>query len=143
MVPEVAGSIPVFHPNSSQSLDNQAIKMSPYCLASVPEHFCVSYDLVPLFENEDMYPFKKAHLNDCDGDITKRWYIVFYAFDVQLQKLVRKRFYEVNDYPTEIDRRNYARRMIREINQLLKDGYHMDVNKAPSLVETQEHVSRK
>ena len=82
-----------------------------------------------------MYPFKKARLNDCDGDITKRWYIVFYAFDVQQKKLVRKRFYEVNDYTTEVQRRGYARRMIRELNQLLEDGYHLDVNKAPSVVE--------
>jgi integrase len=82
-----------------------------------------------------MYPFKKARLNDCDGDITKRWYIEFYAFDVQQKKLVRKRFYEVNDYTTGTQRRGYARRMIRELNQLLEDGYHLDVNKAPSVVE--------
>ena len=86
MVPEVAGSTPVFHPKSTKSLDNQAVKNSLLGSASVPEHFCVSYDLVPLFENEDMYPFKKAHLNDCGGDITKRWYIVFYAFDVHLRQ---------------------------------------------------------
>ncbi len=107
------------------------------CLASVPEHFCVSYDLVPLLPSEDMYPFKKAHLNDCGGDITKRWYIVFYAFDVQQEKLVRKRYYQVNDFITATERQNYARRIIREINQLLEDGYHLDVNIAPSVAEPQ------
>ena len=141
MVQEVAGSIPVIHPKISQSIDYQDIEESHFCPASVSDPLCVSYDLVPLLPNQDMYPFKKAHLNDCGGDLSKRWYIVFYAFDVQQQKLIRKRFYEVNDYPTEIDRRNYARRMIREINQLLKDGYHMDVNKAPSVAETQEQLA--
>ncbi len=129
---------PVFHPNSPQTSDTQDVKESYICLASVSEHLCVSYDLVPLLPSEDMYPFKKARLNDCDGDITKRWYIVFYAFDVQQKKLVRKRFYEVNDYATEDQRRGYARRMIRELNQLLEDGYHLDVNKAPSVTKPEE-----
>ena len=82
-----------------------------------------------------MYPFKKARLNDCGSDISKRWYIEFYVYDIQQKKLVRKRFYEVNDHPTQNQRRTYAWRMIRELNQLLEDGYHLDVNKAPSVVE--------
>ena len=87
MVPEVAGSNPVFHPKSLQSLDNQEVKNPPYGPAPVIEYLCVSYDLVPLLPREDMYPFKKARLNDCGDDITKRWYIVFYAYDVQQKNL--------------------------------------------------------
>jgi integrase len=85
-----------------------------------------------------MYPFKKARLNDCGGDITKKWYIVFYPWDVQNKELVRKRFYEINDYATSIERHQYANRMIREINKLLENGYHLDVNKAPAVEEQEE-----
>jgi len=69
-----------------------------------------------------MYPFKKARLNDCEGNLTKRWYIEFYAWDVQQKKLIRKRFYEVNNFAGEQDRRTYANRMIQELNDLLKNG---------------------
>ena len=90
MVPEVAGSNPVFHPNSLQSLDNHAVKNSPYGPAPNSEHSCAKFNLVPILPNEDMYPFRKAKLKDCGGDITKRWYIEFYPYDVQKKKLVRK-----------------------------------------------------
>jgi len=73
-----------------------------------------------------MYPFKKARLIDCDGDISARWYIEFYAWDVQKKKLTRKRFYEVNNIASEQERRFYANRMIQQINTLLKEGYHFE-----------------
>ncbi|MFC2090989.1 tyrosine-type recombinase/integrase, partial [Bacteroidota bacterium] len=53
----------------------------------------------------------------------------FYAWDVQKSKLTRRRFYEINNYDTKKDRRNYAKRIIKEINELLEQGYHFDVNK--------------
>jgi len=48
--------------------------------------------------------------------------------------MVRKRLYEVNKFATTNLRRNYARRMIREIDDLLEEGYYIDVNRA---VETE------
>jgi len=78
-----------------------------------------------------MYPFKKAKLNDCGGDLNGRWYIEFYGWDVQKKKLVRKRFYEVNNFTSEQDRKLYANRIIKQLNTLLKEGYHFDVNKVP------------
>jgi len=94
--------------------------------------------LIELSAFEDMYPFKNAKLNDCDGDISKRWYIEFYAWDVQKEKLLRRRFYEINNISTIKDRRAYARRIIKEINDLLKDGFHFDVNKAPAEAVSEE-----
>ncbi|UCG26816.1 MAG: hypothetical protein JSV24_07485, partial [Bacteroidales bacterium] len=84
--------------------------------------------------SEAKYPFKSATLNDCKGDLSKRWYIQFYVWDVQQGKMIRKRFYEVNKFGTVKQRRNYARRMICEINDLLEEGYHFDINKT---VETE------
>ena len=78
---------------------------------------------------ENIYPFKVAKLNDCDGDLSGRWYIEFYVWDVQKNRLERKRFYDVNNYVTSEERKSYANRKVREINELLKEGYHIDINK--------------
>ena len=78
-----------------------------------------------------MYPFKKARLNDCEGNLSKRWYIEFYAWDVQQKKLVRKRFYEINNFAAQKDRITYANRIIRQVNKLLEEGFHFDLNKVP------------
>jgi hypothetical protein len=78
-----------------------------------------------------MYPFKKARLIDCGKNLSKRWYIEFYAWDVQQGKLVRKRFYEINNYLGLKDRMVYANRIINQLNSLLEEGYHFDVNKVP------------
>jgi integrase len=78
-----------------------------------------------------MYPFKKAKLNDCGGKLSGRWYIEFSAWDVQRSLLVRKRFYEVNNIPSEQERRSYANRILQHLNKLLNEGYHFDTNKVP------------
>lgn len=92
---------------------------------------CAKFELKNLRPFEEMYPFKKARLNDCDGDLSGRWYIEFYAWDVQKKKLVRKRFYGVNNIASGQERRIYANRIIQQLNTLLKEGYHFDVNKVP------------
>jgi|WetSurMetagenome_2_1015567.scaffolds.fasta_scaffold07430_5 integrase len=78
---------------------------------------------------ENIYPFKAAKLNDCDGNLSGRWYIEFYVWNVQKNRLDRKRFYDVNNYVTLEERKSYANRKVREINELLAEGYHIDVNK--------------
>jgi integrase len=85
-----------------------------------------------------MYPFKKARLNDCGGNLSGRWYIEFSAWDAQKSILVRKRYYEVNNISLEQDRRVYANRIIQQLNNLLKEGYHFDVNKVLSQSQDQE-----
>jgi len=86
-----------------------------------------------------MYPFKKTKLNDCAGDRSRRWYIEFYARDVQKSALIRKRYHEVNNIASEQDRRIYANRIIQQLNKLLKEGYHFDINKGPYQEENQEN----
>lgn len=48
----------------------------------------VRYERKPL-TNAKGYPYRKARL--VGDDITKEWHIVFYAWDIGLNKLVRKR----------------------------------------------------
>ena len=78
---------------------------------------------------ENIYPFKVAKLIDCEGDLSRRWYIEFYVWNVQNNKMERKRFYDVNNYVTSDERKSYANRKVCEINELLKEGYHIDINK--------------
>jgi integrase len=77
-----------------------------------------------------MHPFKKAELVNCGGDLSKRWYIKFYVWNVQKGKLVRKRDYSVNEYQTADQRMAYAKQRIQSINTLLTEGYHIDSGKA-------------
>jgi len=118
------GSSPIFHPNDSYAAHYQ--QYGKLIFESVPTFgaICAKTDLRKLLPFEDMYPFKKAKLNDCAGNISKRWYIEFYAWDVQKSELIRKRFYEVNNIASEQDRRIYANRIIQQLNKLLKEGYH-------------------
>ena len=105
MVPGVVGSSPIFHPNNPKFPDNHETTGFKF-ESSAPS--CAKYGLKDLSSLDMMYPFKKAKLNDCNGALDKRWYIEFYAWDVQQSKLLRKRFYEINNYDTIKDRRNYA-----------------------------------
>ena len=138
MVPKVVGSNPIFHPEMTQVAHNQSLEN--LSIGPAPKFGAIrdKFGLKTLLLYEDMYPFKKAHLNDCDGNLSARWYIEFYAWDVQKKKLARKRFYEVNTFTSEKERRTYANRIIQQLNTLLKDGFHFDVNKLPPEAETQQ-----
>ena len=138
MVPDVVGSNPIFHPSLHQVIHYQ--ELENFIFGSAPKFgaICARLELKKLRPSEDMYPFKKVKLNDCGGNLSGRWYIEFSAWDVQKSKLVRKRYYEVNNITSEQDRRIYANRIIQQLNKLLKEGYHFDVNKVPSLAESQE-----
>lgn len=66
------------------------------------------------------YPFRKAILNDCGGDLSKRWYIEYYIWNIDYQKLKRVREYSgFKDFQTDKGRRIYAKKRIREINSNL------------------------
>jgi hypothetical protein len=55
--------------------------------------------------------------------------------------MLKKRFYEVNNFAGEQDRRLYVNRIIQQLNTLLKEGYHFDVNKVPSEAESEPTLS--
>ena len=141
MVPGVVGSNPIFHPKLIQVSHYQRYGELSFYPAPKNGAFCAKFDLKKILPFEDMYPFKKAKLNDCGGDLNGRWYIEFYGWDVQKKKLLRKRFYEVNNFASEQDRRLYANRIIQQLNALLKEGYHFDLNKVPPDAESEQTLS--
>jgi len=142
VVPKVVGSSPIFHPKSSQVAHYQ--QLGKYFVSSAPNFgaICAKIGLKKLQPTEDMYPFKKARLNDCAGNLSGRWYVEFSVWDTQKSKLVRKRYYEVNNIASEQDRRVYANRIIQQLNKLLKEGYHFDVNKVPSPSQSEDQEKR-
>ena len=80
-------------------------------------------------KNNDLYPYKKAVLKDRLGDLSKRWYIEYSAFDVQANKLLKKYEYEVNKFETDKERRLFAAMRCQQLNDLLAKGYHFDSSK--------------
>jgi integrase len=93
-------------------------------LNSVPLLFGVN--LKKLAEKENMHPFRAARLADRGGDIKKRWYINYYVWDVQRNSLVRKQYYEINNYKTATERYAAARIAVKQINEMLEKGFHID-----------------
>jgi hypothetical protein len=83
---------PIFHPKIPQSLQFQDVGILPNPPAPKKDIFCAKSDLKKILPFDDMYPFKKAKLNDCGGDLNGRWYIEFYGWDVQKRKTGEKTF---------------------------------------------------
>jgi site-specific recombinase XerD len=79
-------------------------------------------DTLGLFmpETFQKYPYREAVLSDSKGDISKKWYINYYAWSEQQGKLVRKRV--VINHPTAKDRYEQAQGIISAINQELRAG---------------------
>jgi len=74
---------------------------------------------------ENLKPFKKARLYK-PTDSNGRWYIIFYAWDVKQNQLVRKRDYSINEYKSTDEKVAFAKDRIKQINALLEKGYHID-----------------
>jgi integrase len=68
--------------------------------------------------------YRLARLYDAGNDLSKQWVVLYYAYSVQAQKLIRKRV-SVNGQ-TETERRKNAASIIKEINQQLKAGAVVD-----------------
>ena len=129
MVPEVAGSNPVFHPFNTQLIYNELVRIHKEGVASAEasEPPLCPYDFLhTLEENEQLKPFVLGTLNDCGGDLSKRWYIGFWVWDGLQQKKIRKRLYEVNNYKTDAERRAFANHYLKGLNKRLKVGMHIN-----------------
>jgi integrase len=69
------------------------------------------------------YPHKRARLIHHDYDLSKRWYVVFYAWDIHQEKLVRKRLFEpINREKTVHKRLDEAEHIIRQVNKALNEN---------------------
>lgn len=81
-----------------------------------------------VLKNARGFPYRKARLIDHNGSLTQPWYIVFYAWDIGFEKLVRKRLgkKELNTIKSPAARRAKAAEMIATLNEELKQGGHLD-----------------
>ncbi|NQU54167.1 MAG: hypothetical protein HQ522_16690 [Bacteroidetes bacterium] len=84
---------------------------------------------------ETKFPFRKARLADRDGDVSKRWYVNYYIWDVQRNCLVRKQYYDINEFNTESGRRTAGKRAVQRINGMLERGVHIDVTKTEKSIQ--------
>lgn len=85
---------------------------------------------------ENIKPFRLTRLCNCNGDLGKRWFIYFWVWDVQKNKMVRKRDYSVNQFKTSPERKAYFNQRKRMIDDLLRRGYHVDRTKLKDKSET-------
>ena len=85
--------------------------------------------LVSKQKMEKPFDFKKARLvrsQSSDG-----WYVLFYVWDVQKGSLVRKRKFIPPDITSQEGKEAYAKDIIKKINDILKEGYHIDRTRKP------------
>lgn len=69
-------------------------------------------------------PFKLAVLRDRKGDLSKEWFVEFYAWSDAEKQLIRKRVKIPLAYQNVKSRTDYANKLIGKINRLLEAGYH-------------------
>jgi len=71
------------------------------------------------------FPYRLAKLSDANGDLQKRWRIIFYVWDTKTNQLTKKQKWIPAKFKTKPQRTSEANRLIRAINQLLAKGYHL------------------
>ncbi len=78
-------------------------------------------------------PYRMAYLYDADGDLSKRWEIHYWIYDEDSSTVVRrKKTIPQKLYPSAKERRAYAAPLIREINQMLVEGFFIPSSKKVS-----------
>lgn len=73
-------------------------------------------------EKYEYFPFTPPILRDRGGDIRKRWYIEFYAFDTDAMKLKRKLLYIPKTLSAK-QRKAWAKPRLEEVRLMLEGGY--------------------
>lgn len=91
------------------------------------------------------YPYKLGHIADRGGDLSKRWYVAFWVYDVAKGKKVRKMEYgDLSNYPTYYVRMAEARKIKEQIDELLKAGYVVDSSgEAKKRIESKKELEEK
>ncbi|PRY90544.1 tyrosine-type recombinase/integrase [Mongoliibacter ruber] len=72
-----------------------------------------------------VFPYKLAHLNDANGDISKRWCISFHVYSTVENNLIRKQLWISAKIKNKQERYRIAKKQIAQINALLAEGYHV------------------
>ena len=80
------------------------------------------------------YPYRPPKLNTRKNDLDKKWYIEFYQWNFNLNKLVRKRWYQDFDkHKTLSERYEYGQRQCKELMLYLPYSY---IGEDPDLEKT-------
>lgn len=99
---------------------------------------------------DNQKPYNLARISDRDGDLSKRWYVDFYVWDIFRQEKVRKFDYEINRLkrdpklkgnPDAIRKAMWKRayEIKSAIDKKLKTGYHIDSTpKSKEVFEAEE-----
>ena len=72
---------------------------------------------------QNRFPFRKARL------VLPRKgkpYVILYVWNIDQNILTRKRDYEVSSHEDKSELKAFAKQRIKEINQLLEEGFHID-----------------
>lgn len=70
-------------------------------------------------------PYKLAVLRNRKGDLSKEWFVEFYAWSATEGKLIRKRIKIPLSYQDAKSRTNHANKLIAQVNKLLESGHHI------------------
>jgi integrase len=89
------------------------------------------------------FPYKLARLIHHDGDLSKRWYVVFYAYDVSVEKVRRIRLFDpINRKKTVRERMEIAEEIIRDVNADLRAGKVLGKDKLNGSINTKTSVDK-
>lgn len=81
------------------------------------------------------YPFRLSKLYDYGGDVSRRWVMVYYAYNVATGKLQRCKDYSMNQHKTLRERRRYCAWLGQSIDYNLMQGYFIDPERKVKEVE--------
>lgn len=86
-----------------------------------------------------MYPYKEPRIMDAEGDPTKIWYVIFYAWNIDTEKLERKRL-ALSGTPQE--RYEQGKELVADINADLRSGGFITRKKQPVVEEQPAQAKR-
>ena len=72
------------------------------------------------------YEYRLCEIRDRGGDLSKRWYVEFWVWDIAKEQLIRKPDYISAKFKTAPERYAEAQRIKNEIDKALKDGAYID-----------------
>lgn len=83
--------------------------------------------------NHNIERFKLPVLKNRNGDLSKRWYLEYYLWDVAKNELVRQQRFCPLAYKSAKERRNWANKEIAILSDLLLKGYFGKQQPQPAL----------
>lgn len=127
---EVAGSNPVIPTNKNTVFDNENRVFSKLKVDVAFKIGKIKRTKRKPLINEAGYPYHPAELVSFDNSLSKKWYIIYYAFDIGKRMLVRKRLgKELNAIVNLNERRRAFEAEIRTLNDNLKTGGYLETDK--------------